>query len=316
MSWLRVRFRVDRALAGTLGEALEELGAIAVSIEGREDEHVLQAATEETALWEDCTLTGLFATSTDIPSLTAALRERVTPASLPEPRVERLEDDDWAESWKTHCHPFLVTPGIWVCPSWLAPPDPEAVTLLLDPGMAFGTGEHPTTALCLAWLTEQDLSGTTVVDYGTGSGILAMAALKLGAARAVGVDIDPQALRVALENLERNGLADGNEARAAGQGCPGGGFAGRFTACLPEALPTDARADIVLANILANPLRELMPVLTGLLRPGGRLVLSGMLADQAEAVAAAYREAIEFDTRREQNGWILLAGSRLPGVLP
>lgn len=298
MSWLRVRFRVDRALAGTLGEALEELGAIAVSIEGREDEHVLQAATEEAALWEDCTLTGLFATNTDIPSLTAALRERVAPASLPEPLVDRLEDDDWAESWKAHCHPFLVAPGLWVCPSWLAPPDPEAVTLLLDPGMAFGTGEHPTTALCLAWLTEQDLAGTTLVDYGTGSGILAMAALKLGAARAVGVDIDPQALRVALENLERNGLA------------------GRFTACLPEALPTDARADIVLANILANPLRELMPVLTGLLRPGGRLVLSGMLADQAEAVAAAYREAIEFDTRREQNGWILLAGSRLPGVLP
>lgn len=316
MSWLRVRFRVDRVLAETLGAALEELGAIAVSTEGREDEHVLQAATEETALWEDCTVTGLFATATDIASLTAALRARVAPASLPGPLVDRLDDDDWAESWKAHCRPFLVAPGIWVCPSWLAPPDPDAVTLLLDPGMAFGTGEHPTTALCLAWLSEQDLSGATLVDYGTGSGILAMAALKLGAARAVGVDIDPQALQVALENLERNGLADGSEARAAGQGCPGGGFADRFMACLPEALPPGLRADIVLANILANPLRELAPVLAGLLRPGGRLVLSGMLADQAEAVAAAYRETIAFDTRREQNGWILLAGSRLPGVLP
>ncbi len=298
ISWLRVRFRVDRALAETLGAALEELGAIAVSTEGRDDEHVLQAATEETALWEDCTVTGLFATATDIASLTAALRERVAPASLPGPIVDRLDDDDWAESWKAHCRPFLVAPGIWVCPSWLTPPDPDAVTLLLDPGMAFGTGEHPTTALCLAWLGEQDLSGATLVDYGTGSGILAMAALKLGAARAVGVDIDPQALQVALENLDRNGLAD------------------RFSACLPEALPPGLRADIVLANILANPLRELAPVLTGLLRPGGRLVLSGMLADQAGAVAAAYRETIAFDTRREQNGWVLLAGSRLPGVLP
>lgn len=297
-SWLRVGFRVERTLAEVLGEALEEWGAIAVSIEGREDEHVLQAATEETALWEDCTVTGLFAGDTDLPALAHRLREQFSPAALPEPSIEPLDDSDWAESWKAHYHPFLVAPGIWICPSWLSPPDPAAVTLMLDPGMAFGTGEHPTTALCLTWLTEQDLSGATLIDYGTGSGILAMAALKLGSTRAMGVDIDAKAVEIARENLARNELA------------------GQFTACTPDQLPANASADIVLANILANPLRELAPRLTRLLKPDGRLVLSGMLAEQADDVVSAYRGAVDFHTRRERNGWVLLAGSRLPGVLP
>jgi ribosomal protein L11 methyltransferase len=291
-SWLRVRFRVGRTLAEPLNLALEEAGAIAVSIEGREDEHVLQAATEETALWEECTVTGLFAGDSDLPALVSKLREQLAPASLPEPLVEPLADSDWAESWKEHYHPFLVAPGIWICPSWLSPPDPDAVTLLLDPGMAFGTGEHPTTALCLAWLTEQNLSGVTLVDFGTGSGILAMAALKLGAARATGVDIDTKAVEIARENLARNGLGE------------------RFTACTPDELPASTSADIVLANILANPLRELAPRLIQLLKPDGQLVLSGMLAGQADEVAAAYAGAVYFHARRERNGWILLAGRR------
>ncbi len=291
-AWRRVRFRVDRVLADPLSLALEEAGAISVSIEGREDEHVLQAAMEETALWEDCTVTGLFAGDTDLPALVSNLREQLAPASLPEPVIEPLDDSDWAESWKEHYHPFLVAPGIWICPSWLPPPDPAAVTLMLDPGMAFGTGEHPTTALCLTWLTEQDLSGAVVIDYGTGSGILAMAALKLGAVRATGVDIDAKAVEIARDNLVRNRLGE------------------RFSACMPDQLPVNANADVVLANILANPLRELAPRLTRLLKPGGQLVLSGMLTDQADDVAAAYAGAVDFHTRRERNGWILLAGRR------
>ncbi len=291
-AWRRIRFRVDRILADPLSLALEEAGAISVSIEGREDEHVLQAATEETALWEDCTVTGLFAGDIDLTTLVAGLRHQLAPASLPEPAIEPLNDSDWAESWKEHYHPFLVAPGIWICPSWLPPPDPAAITLMLDPGMAFGTGEHPTTALCLTWLTEQDLSDATLIDYGTGSGILAMAALKLGAARTTGVDIDAKAVEIARENLARNGLGE------------------RFTACTPDELPANASADVVLANILANPLRELAPQLTRLLKPGGQLVLSGMLAEQADDVAAAYAGAVDFHTRRERNGWILLAGRR------
>ncbi len=291
-TWRRVRFRVDRILADPLSLALEEAGAISVSIEGREDEHVLQAATEETALWEDCTVTGLFAGDIDLTTLVAGLRHQLAPASLPEPAIEPLNDSDWAESWKEHYHPFLVAPGIWICPSWLPPPDPAAITLMLDPGMAFGTGEHPTTALCLTWLTEQNLSGVSLIDYGTGSGILAMAALKLGAARATGVDIDAKAVEIARENLARNGLAE------------------PFSACTPDELPASASADVVLANILANPLRELAPRLTRMLKPGGQLVMSGMLADQADDVAAAYREAVDFHTRRERNGWVLLAGRR------
>jgi ribosomal protein L11 methyltransferase len=292
VSWLRLRFRVGRALAEMLGEALEEAGAIAVSIEGRDDEHILQAATEEAALWEDCAVSGLFAGDTDLPALVQILRERISPASLPEPTLEPLADSDWAESWKAHYHPFLVAPGVWICPSWLPPPDPAAITLRLDPGMAFGTGEHPTTALCLTWLTEQPLAGKTVLDYGTGSGILAMAALKLGAARATGVDIDPKAVEIARENLALNDLAD------------------RFTAGTPEENPAGFRADIVLANILANPLRELAPRLAALVKPGGKLALAGMLAEQADEVAAAYAGAFDLHTRRERHGWTLLAGTR------
>jgi len=293
MAWLRIRFPAMREQVQPLSVALEEHGALSVSLEGRDDEQILQAATEEKDLWEDCTVTGLFANDTDVTALLGALRRSLAPSTLDTPAIETLADDDWAGSWKEHCRPFIVAPGIWICPSWLPPPDPSAVTLRLDPGMAFGTGEHPTTALCLTWLTEQNLKGASIIDYGTGSGILAMAALKLGAATAVGVDIDPTAVEIARDNLARNALA----------GC--------FTAVTPDAVRPGTQADIVLANILANPLCELAPVLAGLLKPGGRMVLSGMLADQADRVITAYRDLIDFQTRREQGGWVLLAGSRV-----
>jgi ribosomal protein L11 methyltransferase len=289
--WLQLRWPAAPELVPRLSEALEECGAISVSVSGEEDEHRLQAATEETSLWSQNWVTGLFAHGSDIAGIAACLQRQLG-AELAAPISHVLSDEDWSESWKANYHPLPVTPRLWICPSWLAPPDPSAVTIILDPGLAFGTGDHPTTFLCLEWLAAQTLAGRTVLDYGCGSGILAIAALKLGAAHAWAVDIDPQAVGITRENAARNGVL------------------ARLSVGDPDSLPPDLRADVVIANILARPLVELAPVLTArVARPGGRLALSGMLEDQRILVEAAYTTEFEL-TASTRNGWVLLAGTR------
>jgi ribosomal protein L11 methyltransferase len=179
---------------------------------------------------------------------------------------------------------------LWIVPSWHAAPEPEAVNLLLDPGLAFGTGTHPTTALCLEWLDGQDLNNCTVIDFGCGSGILAIAALLLGAPQAVGTDIDPQALEASRDNASRNGIDPA-----------------RFPVHLPADLPQQP-AEVVVANILAGPLVSLAPQITGLVKAGGRLALSGILAEQAEEVRAAYEGAFELDPTAIKDGWVRISG--------
>jgi ribosomal protein L11 methyltransferase len=187
--------------------------------------------------------------------------------------------------------PLRFGQRLWVCPSWLVPPDLGAVTIMLDPGLAFGSGSHATTALCLEWLERQSLTGKSVIDYGCGSGILAIAALKLGARAAWGIDTDPQALAVSRENAARNGIGP------------------ELTLFLPAQAPADMRADRVLANILAGPLMELAARLTAMVRPGGGLALSGMLANQAEEVSKHYMQ--DFDlTLETRDDWVLLSGIR------
>jgi ribosomal protein L11 methyltransferase len=290
MPWLQLRWPAAAELAPLLGEALEACGAISVSVSGQDDEHRLQAATEETPLWSHNWVTGLFAADTDADRLAACLRARLD-TELPAPLARVLSDEDWAESWKANYHPLPITARLWICPSWLAPPDPAAVNIVLDPGLAFGTGDHPTTCLCLEWLAEQKLAGATVLDYGCGSGILAIAALKLGAARAWAVDIDPQAVVIARENAARNQVAD------------------RLTIGTPEVLPPGLTGDIVIANILARPLVELAPALSARVATGGRLALSGMLEDQQALVEPAYTAGFELAARK-RGGWVLLAGAR------
>lgn len=185
--------------------------------------------------------------------------------------------------------PMCFGGRFWVVPSWHEPPEPTQPHILLDPGMAFGTGTHPTTALCLAWLTEQDLKGKTVVDFGCGSGILGIAALKLGAARCIGTDIDRQALIATKENAERNGVAD------------------QFEVYLPHEAPS-IQADVVIANILAGPLQELSDIILGYLKPGGPIAMSGILKRQAEDVMQAYQPRIEFTPARFQEDWTLISG--------
>lgn len=189
-------------------------------------------------------------------------------------------------------HPMRFGERLWIVPSWHAAPEPDAVNLLLDPGLAFGTGTHPTTSLCLQWLDAQQLQGKTLIDFGCGSGILAIAGLLLGAEHAVGTDIDIQALEASRDNARRNQIADE-----------------RFDLYLPEQMP-DTPADVLVANILAGPLVSLAPRLASLVKPGGLLALSGILAEQTDEILQAYRADFELDPVADQEGWIRVSGRR------
>lgn len=290
MSWLKLILTADRDSAPLLADALAASGAISVTIDAAEDTPVLQAALEEVPLWARNRVIGLFPEHADVAEVMREVRAS-TAVPVADPEVDLLPDADWAFAWMAHYKPFEVTPGLWICPTWMAPPHPEALTILLDPGLAFGTGEHPTTALCLEWLLGRDLVGKSVLDYGCGSGILAIAALKRGAAEAIGVDIDPQALAVARENAARNDVGD------------------RFRTLLPGELPARFQADVVVANILANALVGLAPRLLSATKPDGQLALSGVLQDQAEEVRNMYAPRFAL-TMRERAAWVLLAGPR------
>ncbi len=290
MPWLQVRFPAEREQAQRLGDALEECGAISVSIEHVDSGNVwVEAEWGETPVWQHSRVTALFPEHTDVQQVLGQLREfGVEP---PAPTTHLLADEDWESSWKENYHPLRISEHLWICPSWITPPDPKAVNVILDPGMAFGTGDHPTTALCLEWLAEQNCTNKDVIDYGCGSGILSIAALKLGARSALGVDIDPQALDVSRRNVELNGVS----------AC--------FTALLPDTLPANTSVDIVIANILARPLVELAPQIMACVRPGGWLALSGMLREQEEMVRPHYESQFSFE-RRQRGDWILLAGQK------
>jgi ribosomal protein L11 methyltransferase len=294
MPWLKLKLRSNRANAERLGEALEEAGAISVSLEDAADEPLLELAWEAGPTWSEIYVTALLPADADIDTLMAGLKAG---GALPDATIfetELLPDQDWERVWMDRWQPLQVGRRLWIVPSWHQPPDPNAVNVVLDPGLAFGTGTHSTTAMCLNWLSEQDLQGRSVIDIGCGSGILAVAALKLGAAHAVGTDIDARALDVARENAQRNGVAD------------------RLETCLPEAFAPGIQADFVVANILAGALADLAPVIIGHTRPGGWLALSGIMVHQIDDVCRAYETAFDFDLRTTEE-WALLAGRRKPG---
>lgn len=293
MSWLQLRLDVAPGAVPGLEEALLAAGAVAVTLEDNADQPLLEPGVGETPLWHQTRLTGLFAADTDMDAVLATLPPRAVDNTRA--RVEILEDKDWEREWMQHYRPMQFGPRLWVCPSWLEPPEPDSITLLLDPGLAFGTGTHPTTALCLAELDALEPVGKTVVDFGCGSGILAVAALKLGAERALGIDNDPQALRASRDNARRNGLPD---------------------SALPVALPGDnieqdylGRADIVVANILAGPLVALSEKLLAFLAPQGTLLLSGLLATQADELCAHYAGEVPLIVAGEHDGWVCLRGT-------
>jgi ribosomal protein L11 methyltransferase len=291
MPWLQVRLAISPEQAETYEDALLSVGAVSVTFMDAEDQPIYEPDLGTTPLWSRTHLLALFEADVDEANLLAHLT-LLTDGALPDHHIERIEDQDWERSWMDNFHPMRFGKRLWIVPSWHAAPEPDAVNLLLDPGLAFGTGTHPTTALCLEWLDGQELQGVDVLDFGCGSGILAIAALLLGAKQAVGTDIDPQALEASRDNAGRNGIDPA-----------------LFPLYLPEHLP-QVQAEVVVANILAGPLVHLAPQITALVEPNGRLALSGILAEQAEEVRAAYTDAFELDPTAEKDGWVRISGRR------
>jgi ribosomal protein L11 methyltransferase len=292
MPWLQTTFDTTRDEAQRLSDALEEAGALSVSLEGADAEPLFETDWHDvTQVWKQTRVVALFAEDTDVPAAMRMVATLLRLPAVPKFKTETVADQDWVRVWMDRWRPMHFGANLWVVPSWLSPPEPDAANIILDPGMAFGTGTHATTAMCLEWLATHPPRDLDVIDYGCGSGILAIAALKLGAARALGTDTDPQALTVSQENAERNQVT------------------GRFALCLPDAVPVNTNADVVLANILAGPLVQLAPRLTALVRPDGRLVLSGLLANQADEVEAAYAADFVLE-RRVHDGWAMLTGRK------
>lgn len=290
MSYYRLITETGPGNARGLAECLEACGALAVSIEDAGDRPRFDNPSHTTPLWTRNRVSGLFAAEQD----PAVLRRRLGEAGFdPQAfRLETLEDADWSRVWMERYRPLRFGERLWVCPSWCAPPAAEgAVVVSLDPGLAFGTGTHASTALCLEWLARHPPAGGDVLDYGCGSGILAIAALKLGAARAVAVDVDPQALQVTRTNAAANGVT--------------------VTTARPGELAPELQTEVVLANILAEPLMALAPQLTARVAPGGVLLLAGLLATQADAVRRRYERGFTFTTH-EREEWVLLEGRRRP----
>lgn len=290
-AWLQLTLVAEHYSPEALEDALLAAGALAVTLRGGDDTPVLEPAPGETPLWVNTHVTGLFDAQTDIAAVKYRLGRQLGEAVLAAARLEGLAERDWARVWLDDFRPMRFGERLWVCPGGCEPPDPAAVNLMLDPGLAFGTGTHPTTALCLEWLDGADPSGATVIDYGCGSGILAIAAALLGAARVRATDIDPQALIACDQNAARNGVGE------------------RIELLRPEALAAPP-ADILLANILAGPLIGLAGRFAELVRPGGRLVLSGILAEQAADVRDAHAPWFEFGESRQRNEWVLLHARR------
>ena len=242
----------------------------------------------ETKLWGNTDVVGLYDAETDIDELKSILN--LEQYSY---KIEQLEDNDWEREWMDNFHPMQFGKRLWICPSWREIPDPNAVNVMLDPGLAFGTGTHPTTALCLTWLDSLDLNNKIVIDYGCGSGILAIAALKLGAARVIGIDIDPQAIQASHDNAERNKVSE------------------KIELYLAKDIPNNLQADVVVANILAGPLKDLKPQISKLVKPSGELGLSGILANQSQSVCDAYQTEFVLDPVIEQDEWCRITGKKL-----
>ncbi|MDC9592189.1 50S ribosomal protein L11 methyltransferase [Xenorhabdus sp. IM139775] len=290
MPWIQLRLNTTGQQAETLGDELMESGAVSVTFQDSHDTPIFEPLPGETRLWGDTDVIGLYDAEMDMKAVVSQLEQVPQLGSGFIHKIEQLEDKDWEREWMDNFHPMRFGQRLWICPSWREVPDPDAVNVMLDPGLAFGTGTHPTTSLCLQWLDGLDLTDKTVIDFGCGSGILAIAALKLGAKHAIGIDIDPQAIQASRDNAERNGVSD------------------QLTLHLSKDQPKDLECDVVIANILAGPLRELAPVIGSLPKSGGLLGLSGVLASQAEGVAQAYDNEFIVDPIVEQEEWCRITG--------
>jgi len=300
MSWLELSLTIPATLQARAESALEDLGALSITLQDADadtpDERaIFEPGVGEMPLWNDIVLQALFAADCDRAGLAQALVELVPELSLEQLTFCDIVEQDWTRAWMDRFQPMRFGRRLWIYPWNIEPPADggDAVIVRLDPGLAFGTGTHPTTALCLEWLDGIDLHGKTVIDYGCGSGVLAIAALKLGAAHVIGIDNDAQALTATAENAARNGVS------------------AHVSVYLPDAVPL-READILVANILAGPLHELAPRFAGLLKRGGALALSGILSGQEHDLLARFAESFDDLVTVEREGWVRISAERRP----
>ena len=295
MLWVNARIIADAQQAEALGDALMDAGALSVTVEDAdagtpaETPQYGEPGMETHTVWNRSVLSALFDANQQVHDIVASCAAALgVNAAL---TIEEVPETDWVRATQAQFDPIPIGGPLWIVPTWHTPPEPDAINLVLDPGLVFGTGSHPTTRMCLQWLVRTRPAGS-VLDYGCGSGILAIAAAKLGAGEVVGVDIDPQAVRSAHDNADANGVT-----------------AAFFDAGDTLPPPYDTKKyDVVLANILANPLRILAPALTARLKPGASLVLAGLLAEQAEELIGIYSPWLDMRVADTQEGWSLLVG--------
>lgn len=295
MAWKNVSFLTDASHAEPLCDALIDAGALSASIEdadaGTPDEQPQfgEPGSVNSPGWTHSRIVALLEPDVDIATLLAEACRAIGLAESPCFTVEEVAEQNWVQLTQSQFDPIRVSERLWIVPSWHESPDPAAVNLILDPGMAFGTGSHPTTRLCLEWLERNVGAACTVLDYGCGSGILAIAAARLGAGRVAGVDIDPQAVEAARANAERNGVS---------------------ALFADSAQPVAGEYDLVVANILSNPLRVLAPAICAHVRSGGRLALSGILREQAEEIIGIYAPWLPLQIADTREDWVCLSGTK------
>ncbi len=293
MTWRQLSLQCQVSELEQVEDLMLELGALSISLRDAGDEPIYEPLPGDTPVWQESIVTATFDEECDHESLAQSMAARLPPHLAETLRRDSFLDRDWIEAYRLHFKPLQVAPALWIVPSWSQPPDLQATNIQLDPGLAFGTGSHPTTALCLAWLARQELAGLDVIDFGCGSGILAIAAIKLGARQVLALDIDEQALSACRSNMEMNAI-DATQ--------------------IHVSLPTgdDGQAvDLLVANILAGPLIDLAEKFAHLVKPGGKILLSGILQSQLNDIQSAYNSYFELDPATFRDDWVCIGGSRL-----
>ncbi|GMQ97223.1 MAG: 50S ribosomal protein L11 methyltransferase [Gammaproteobacteria bacterium] len=293
--WLEITLLTQAPNVTRFEQALSELGAQAITLRDSADDAIYEPHPEDSPLWVTTQVTGLFDTTHDQQYLLSALADRLGPQSIKAATIRSFNDRPWEREWLVYFKPQRYGMHLWVAPSGYEHPDGQSAIVRLDPGLAFGTGTHPTTAMCLTWLDQAQLDGKTVIDYGCGSGILSIAAIKLGAQQVTAVDHDPQALLATTSNATANKVSI------------------RLSALAPDDLATGA-VDILLANILSGTLIGLARTFSGRVKPGGHIILSGILHDQCNAVKEAYTRWFTIDDEYTSEEWVLLVGRRRPAL--
>jgi ribosomal protein L11 methyltransferase len=292
MSWWQLSVNCHASNLEQVEDLLLELGALSISLADAEDEPLYEPLPGDTPIWQHSIVTGMFNSGIAQETLYQQFVAKLPAELVSEVRQHELQDEDWEQAYKQHFNPIQCAQKLWIVPSWCRPPDPDAINITLDPGMAFGTGSHPTTALCLAWLGENDVSQQQVIDYGCGSGILAIAACKLGANQVVAIDIDPQALRATELNSQANQIA--------GE---------KIQILLPDQM-NSSKVDLLIANILSGPLVKFAPRFAELVKPDGKVLLSGILKTQLEDIQLAYHPYFELDQPGFKGDWVKVSGRR------